>query len=313
LKRIARLAPQIALAGVLAAVYGTVLVELVHDWIRDPNYSHGFLIPAVSGYFLWKNREDLGRPGASPSIWGLPGIILAMSLLVLGTAGAEVFTQRVSLILALASLVLLLRGWSHLRLVAFSLAILFLAIPLPYVVYYGLTGPMQAFATKAAVWGLNTVGVPSVAQGNIIHLPQGSLEVAEACSGIRSLYAFLAVGALVAHSMSIPSWGRILIFSLTIPLSVAGNSFRVFSSGIGTWMVGPQVTKGAIHELFGILVFAASVGVLILIKKAVGSSWPSGMSLPSSFSASPVPSPPSSVTDVRSRKDSPTSNSYPDS
>jgi exosortase len=281
LKQISKLAPQVSLIGVVMVVYGPVVVELVRDWIRDPNYSHGFLIPLVSAYFLWKSREELRRPGALPSIWGLPGILLAMGLLVLATAGAEVFTQRVSLLLTLASLVLFLRGWRHLCVVAFPLAVLFLAIPLPYVIYYGLTAPMQAFAAKAAVWGLQTVGVPSVAQGNVIHLPQGSLEVAEACSGIRSLYAFLAVGALVAHSMSIPFWGRLLVFSFTIPLSVAGNSFRVFGSGIGTWLIGPQVTKGAIHELFGVLVFVTSLGVFILIKKAARSVWSSGISSPS--------------------------------
>lgn len=311
MKQIARLAPRIALIGVLTAVYGTVLVELVRDWIRDPNYTHGFLIPLVSAYFLWKRREELRRPGGSPSIWGLAGLVLAMAMFVLGTAGAEVFTQRVSLLLALASLVLFLYGWRNLRLVLFPIALLFLAIPLPYVIYYGLTAPMQAFAAKAAVWGLKAVGVPSVAQGNVIHLPQGSLEVAEACSGIRSLYAFLAVGALAAQSMSIPFWGRLLVFSCTIPLSVAGNSFRVFSSGIGAWLIGPQVTKGTVHELFGVFVFAVSLGVFVLIKKAAKSLWSSGLSSPSSSSASPEPMPGNSAADRPPWSTSPNSNRSP--
>ena len=313
LKQIPKLAPRIALIVVLIASYGTVLVELVHDWIRDPNYGHGFLIPFASAYFLWKRRAELRRPGDAPSMWGLAGLGVAMALLVLGTAGAEVFTQRVSLLLALASLVLFLNGWRHVRLVAFPIALLFLAIPLPYVIYYGLTAPMQAFAAKVAVWGLQAVGVPSVVQGNVIHLPQGSLEVAEACSGIRSLYAFLAVGALVAQSMSIPFWGRLLVFSLTIPLSVAGNSFRVFSSGIGAWVVGPQVTKGTVHQLFGVLVFGVSLGIFILIKKAAKRLWSSGTSSPPSSSAFPGPMPRSSATDRPPWSTSPNSKRSPPS
>ena len=170
-------------------VYWTVLRELVVDWYRDPNYFHGFLIPIVSIYFIWTNREKLRRTPLAPSILGLPGVLVALAVLVLGTAGAEVFTQRVSLLLLLGSLVLFLYGWARLRIVAFPLLFMLLAIPLPYVVYYGLTIPMQAFAAKLAVGGLKIIGVPALTQGNIIHLPGGSLEVAEACSGIRSLYA----------------------------------------------------------------------------------------------------------------------------
>jgi exosortase len=193
----------------------------------------------------------------------------------------------VGLIVLLASLVLFLYGWHHLRLVAFPLALLFLAIPLPYVIYYGLTGPMQTLAAKFAVWGLRGIGVQALAQGNMIHLPQGSLEVAEACSGIRSLYAFLAVGALVAYSTSIPLWGRLILFSATIPLSVAGNAVRVWGSGLGASMIGPEATHGTAHELFGLLVFTISLGVFYLLKKATGSLWSSATLPPCSSSASP--------------------------
>jgi exosortase len=281
----------IILLVALAAAYGPVLVGLVQDWIRDPNYSHGFLIPCVSAYLLWRSRRRLKDATLAPSVVGLVGALLAATMLVVGTAGAEVFTQRVSFILLLASLVLFLYGRRHFRAVAFPIAFLLLAVPLPYVIYYGLTAPMQAFAAKCAVVGLKGVGVPALAQGNIIRLPRGSLEVAEACSGIRSLYAFLAVGALVAYATSIPLWGRLLVFLMTIPLAVAGNAARVWGSGMGAYLIGPQATRGTTHELFGLVVFAVCLGVFLLLRKATKSLWSSGASSPSWLSLSREPMP----------------------
>jgi len=119
-----------ALSSSLAVIYGPILAELVRDWIRDPNYQHGFLMPVISGYLVWNVRRDLARATRAPSLLGLLGLLIAGALLALGTAGAEVFTQRVSFVAALASLVLFLYGWRHLRLTIFPIAFLLLAIPL---------------------------------------------------------------------------------------------------------------------------------------------------------------------------------------
>lgn len=307
MRQLARLAPGIGVLAVLTLSYGSVFAGLFRDWVRDPNYHHGFLIPLVSGYLIWRRRGDLGHQPRNPSLVGLAGILLAAALLVLGSAGAEVFTQRVSFLLLAASLVLFLYGRRQLRVVAFPIAFLLFAIPLPYVIYYGLTGPMQALAAKCAVWGLRAVGVPTVAQGNMIHLANASLEVAEACSGIRSLYAFLAVGALVAYSTPMPLWGRIAVFLSTIPLSVAGNAVRVWGSGMGACMVGPQATTGTVHELFGLLVFAVLLGIFLFFKNVMRKLWSSDPLSPSSSSGSRASSPQASAASSRPPDDSPTS------
>jgi exosortase len=222
------------------------------------------------------------------------GILLAGLMLIVASAGSEVFTQRVSLIVLLASLVAFLYGTAHLRALAFPLAFLLLAFPLPYVLYYGLTAPMQTFAAKCAVVGLQGVGIPAIRQGNIIHLPATSLEVAEACSGIRSLYAFLTVGALVARSGATSLWVRVALFLLTIPLAVAGNAMRIFGSGLGAWLIGPEATTGTIHELFGLFVFLVSLGLFLFIKKATGVLCSSGGRSLSPLSPSPGRTQPSS-------------------
>ncbi len=273
--RLLRHAPAIALAAVLLLSYFPVLRELVRDWARDPNYSHGFLIPLISGFLIWRRRHELKRERAAPAWFGFAGLLLALAVFVLGSAGAEVFTQRLSLLLTLAALVLFLYGWNRLRMLGFPLALLLLAIPLPYVIYYGLTAPLQAIAARCAIWGLQIAGVPALAEGNVIHLPQTSLAVAEACSGIRSLYAFLALGALVAYFTPVPIWGRLAIFLVTIPLSVAGNAVRVWATGLGAYLIGPEVTDGTPHELFGIFVFAVSLGLFLLVKQTARRLWPS--------------------------------------
>ena len=169
----------------VAVVYAPILASLASDWIRDPNYSHGILIPLVSVFLLRSRWRELSTMPREPSNLGLLAIILALGLLIVGTAAEEVFTQRVSFVALLAAVVLFLGGWRLLGRVAFPVSFLLFAVPLPYVFYYTLTGSMQHFAARGAVHGLQMIGVPAMIQGNIIHLPDTSLEVAAACSGIR--------------------------------------------------------------------------------------------------------------------------------
>ena len=139
---------------------------------------------------------------------------------------------------------------------------------------------MQTFAAKCAIFGLHLVGVPVAAEGNIIHLSNTSLEVAEACSGIRSLYAFLTLGALVAYSTPAPGWVRATIFLFTIPLSVAGNAVRVFGTGIAVHLFGPSMAEGTVHEMFGMIVIAFSLGVFLILKSIARRLWLSASSSP---------------------------------
>lgn len=259
-------------------IYAPILVELGRDWIRDPNYSHGMLIPVISGYLVWRQRQRLRDLPIRPANIGIIGVLGALALLVVGAAASEVFTQRVSLLALLFSTVVFTLGWSWARVVAFPLTLMLLAIPLPYILYYSVTSPMQAVAAKMAVFGLKALGVPLLAQGNVIHLESTSLEVAEACSGIRSLYAFLALGALLAYAMSIPTWARLLVFLVTIPLSVVANAVRVSFTALGVHLAGPWVAEGFVHEFFGLIMFASTLVLFILIRKGAHRLWSSAAS-----------------------------------
>ncbi len=265
-----------ALVAVLVATYLHTLTEWVRDWIRDENYNHGFLIALISGYLVWSQRAGLRTLPRRPSWIGAITLVVSCGLFLLGTAGAEVFTQRMSFLGALGSLVLLLGGWRHLRATAFPIALLVLAIPLPYVLYYGMTAPMQAFAARCALLGLDLVGIPAAIQGNVIYLNQATLEVAHACSGIRSLYSFLAIGALAARFTPAPIWTRVLLFLLAIPLSILGNAIRVWGTGIGVHMFGLGVAEGAVHEVFGIVTIVLGLGFFFLVRFALRQRWSSG-------------------------------------
>jgi exosortase len=270
-----------ALTIVFVLTYRPVCVEWVRDWIRDPNYNHGFLIPLISGYLLWSKRHQLRASTQRVSWIGVLALVAAAGLLVLGTAGAEVFTQRVSFVLMLGALALIFGGWPLARIAAFPIALLLLAIPLPYVIYYALTSPMQALAAKVAIVGINAVGVPAVKQGNVIHLAGTSLEVADACSGIRSLYSFLTIGALAAYFTPIPAWGRLFLFLTAIPLAVVGNAVRVWGTSLGVHAVGIEFAEGTVHEAFGFLIIGVSLLVFLAFRAGVRKLWSHDSSSPS--------------------------------
>lgn len=253
----------------LVIVYAPALYELVLNWSQDANYSHGFLVPLVSGWLLWQKRDQLKEfvPTTQPAALAL--VILAGLFFVIGNGGAEYFTVRVSFVMMLFGLVWYLFGRRMVQLIWFELAFLLFMIPIPYVVYYALTFPMQLLASKITAGTLSAIGMAVVRQGNILRLPDGtSLEVAEACSGMRSLVSLLALGALFAYMTQKRFAGKILLFLATIPIAVIANVFRVFVTALLATTVTTEVTTEPIHSLMGLSVFVVSF-VLMLIVGAI--------------------------------------------
>jgi exosortase len=249
----------------LLIIYFPVLMGLVGEWYDDPNYSHGFLVPVISGYLLWKKRirlKELIAPTGDAT--GLPLILIGMVVFVLANAAAEYFTLRISMVLTLYGLVWYLLGRRVAFEAWFELLFLLFMIPLPYVIYYSATFPMQLFATKVTVKVLNIVGMSAVRQGNIIHLPGYSLEVAEACSGLRSLISLLALGAIYSRmtQKSLPK--QIILFLSTIPIAIAANIFRVTFTAVGAYTVSKELAEDFLHELSGMMVFIVSFIMLFI-------------------------------------------------
>jgi exosortase len=169
------------------ALYAGILRDLGTTWMEDENYAHGVLVPPIAAFLVWRNRAALARLTPAPSFVGVLIIAAALCVLILGSAAIELFLTRVSLVGVLGGLVVYLWGWAYLRVLLFPLAFLLLMVPLPAIVFNEIAFPLQLVASRMGVSALQVLDIPVLREGNIIVLATTTLEVAEACSGIRSL------------------------------------------------------------------------------------------------------------------------------
>jgi exosortase len=255
-----------AILGLLISwLYAPILVQLAAQWWHDPNFSHGFLVPLFSLFLLWKDRVRILKLSAVPSSWGLLIIIFALCLLLAGVLGAELFLSRISLLVLLAGLIIFLRGWPLFRAVLFPWAFLFLMIPIPAIIFNQITFPLQLLASKLAASILPLLGVPVLREGNIINLPAMPLEVAEACSGIRSLLSLATLSIVYGYLMESRIWIRVLLAIASIPIAVAANSLRIVGTGLLVQYWGQDAAEGFFHTFSGWLVFVVSLILLFAV------------------------------------------------
>ena len=198
----------VILAGLVLMLYASVINSLVLQWWNDPDYSHGFFVPLVSGYILWHERQRWTKTEIKPSNFGFVMMLGAIALLLLGSLGAELFISRFSLLVLLAGMILFLAGWKMLRAVSFPLGYLMWMIPIPVIIYNQITFPLQLIASRLATASLELVQVPVLRDGNILILSNYSLEVVEACSGIRSLMTLAALAVAFGYLVSPRRWLR---------------------------------------------------------------------------------------------------------
>jgi exosortase len=255
----------LVIAGLVAGLYGPVLIRMVVQWWQDPDYSHGFVVPVFVGYVLYQRRHQLRQVPLEPSNLGLPVMIGAIGLLLAGSLGAELFVARFSLLFLLGGMLLFFAGWKMLRGLAFPLAFLALMIPLPAIIYNQVTFPLQLLASRFSSSGLELVGVPVLREGNVLVLPNYSLEVVEACSGIRSLMSLVALAVAYGYFVEKRPWVRITLIALMVPIAVASNAMRVMGAGVLTYLFGPQAAEGFFHSFQGWLIFVFAVACMLLL------------------------------------------------
>jgi exosortase D (VPLPA-CTERM-specific) len=252
----------------LGTLYHTILYNMSAQWYGDPNYSHGFLVPLVAVYFAWERREQLLALQPHPSKAGIGLLGIGLVMFIIGSVGAELYLQRTSLIVVIAGLVLLILGRDALRTLAFPIAFLFFMIPLPAIVVNAIAFPLQMFAAKTAAFCLFNLGIPVLREGNVIVLARTTLEVAEACSGIRSLQALLAIGTVYAYFTQSDLWKRWTLVVLTVPIAIAANAFRVGGTGVLAEYWGAEAAVGFYHTFEGWLVFVMAF-ILLFASGAV--------------------------------------------
>jgi exosortase len=234
------------------------------DWWTDDNYSHGFLILPLALYFAYAKRDQLRAATPRPSAAGGLVIILAsLALLAAGTLGAEFFLSRVSLIGTLAGSVVFLYGFAYLRILVFPLAFLLLMIPIPAIVFNQIAFPLQMLASRFGETVVSSVGVPVLREGNVIILASTTLEVAEACSGIRSLVSLLCLGIVFGYFTDGRPGVRVLISLATIPIAIVSNGLRVAGTGIAAHYFGAAAAEGFFHTFSGWLLFGSAFLMLL--------------------------------------------------
>jgi len=255
----------LVIAGLVAALYGPLLTQMVVQWWKDPDYSHGFVVPLFVGFVLYQRRNKLRQVTLVPNNLGFPVMLGAIVLLLAGTLGAELFVSRSSLLFLFGGMILFFAGWSVLRVVAFPLAFLVLMIPLPALIYNQVTFPLQLLASRLASNSLELVGIPVLREGNVLVLPNYSLEVVEACSGIRSLMSLIALAVAYGYFVEKRLWARITLVVLMLPIAVASNALRVVGAGVVTYFWGPQYAEGFFHFFQGWLIFVSAVACMLSV------------------------------------------------
>jgi len=259
----------VVLLGLIGWLYASILGRLVGQWWNDPNFSHGFFVPAFALFVLWQDRSRLASLPRAPSLWGLLILVTALCVLVVGVLGAELFLSRVSLLLLIAGLVVLFLGWNYLRSVLFPFAFLILMIPIPAIIFNQITFPLQILASKVAAAVLPLAGVPVLREGNVINLPTMPLEVAEACSGIRSLLSLATLAIIYGYLMETRNSVRVVLTLASVPIAVAANSSRIVGTGLLVQYWDPSKAEGFFHAFSGWLIFVISLVMLFLLHQVI--------------------------------------------
>lgn len=261
----------IVLGAVLALLIGPTVKGLAIEWMSSPDSSYGVIMAAIAGATIWNRRRSIAAAAAQPT--GLvPGaLLLALGLLafLVGRFGADVFVTRVSSVIVLAGLTWCVAGTTAARLCAAPFLFLLLAVPLPTLIVNAVTLPLQLVASRMAEWMLAAAHIPVFRDGNVLELQSTSLEVAEACSGLRSLISLTAIGCLVAWATERTVLRRLLVIASALPIALALNAVRIAATGAACEVWGPRAASGGWHTFAGWITFVVAMAVLVRGQRAL--------------------------------------------
>ena len=249
--------------GLLLLCYAPVLYSLVKNWNSDADMGHGFFVPVIAAYIAWQKRAQAAATPAQPNWWGIPVLVYGAVQLFLATMGAELFTARTSFLISIVGLILLLGGTRHIRIFAFPLFLLLFMIPIPAIIYNRITFPLQLIASQAAENALSLLQIPVLREGNVLELPDQTLSVVEACSGIRSLLSLSFLSLVFGYFFETRNWIRVVLFFSTIPIAIVANAARVTLTGVLT-EVKPELAEGFFHAMSGWIIFMVALFILAL-------------------------------------------------
>jgi exosortase len=248
--------------GLLLLCYWPILYRMGNQWATDANMGHGFFVPIMAGFVAWQRRFELMAEPRKPNPLGLAIVIFGGLLSVAATLGAELFTARLSFVIALFGTVLFLGGTRWLKLLLFPLCLLLLMIPIPAIIYSALTMKLQNLASALGEMLISAMGIPVLREGNILRLPSQPLDIAEACSGIRSLMTLLFLSLFISYFMDKKVWMRWALLIATVPIAIGANGVRVAITGLLS-EIDTKFAGGVYHEIEGYLVYIVALVALL--------------------------------------------------
>ncbi len=257
--------------GLLILCYAPILYRLGVQWANDENMGHGFFVPLVAGYIAWQRKDLLLATPRNPSKWGLVLVIWAGLQALAATLGAEIFTARLAFIMAIFGIVLFIGGKPWLKILLFPLVLLLFMIPIPQILYARLTLSLQMLASELGEFLISAMGIPVIRTGNLLQLPSQTLDIADACSGIRSLLSLGFLSLVYAYFTDKRPWMRWALLIATVPIAIAANAIRVALTGLLS-EINTKLAQGTYHEMEGYVVFIVALAALLITHRLISSA-----------------------------------------
>jgi len=250
-------------AGLIGVIFFDGLSYMIDQWSRD-EYSHGYLLPLVAGYFVWQKKNELSKIQFSISWVGVALFCFGLLGFLVGELSTLFTVIQYAFLLAMGGLLLAIMGWPAFRIILVPFFILFFTVPLPNFLYNNLSAFLQLISSELGVWVIRLFGISVYLEGNVIDLGDFKLQVVEACSGLRYLFPLMSLGFIAAYLYKDRFWKKAVVFLSTIPITVLMNSFRIGVIGVMVEFWGQEMAQGFLHDFEGWFVFMACTAVLVL-------------------------------------------------
>ena len=248
-----------------ATLYHHVFIKMVQDWMTNDDYSHGFFIPLITCYLIRQQKENLSKILIKPSNIGIIILSSGLSVFLIASIGAELFLMRFSMLIVIWGLVVFLGGIDLGKATLLPVAYLIFMIPLPAIIWNKIAFPLKLFTTRMAVNAITFLDIAVYREGNIIHLSNTTLQVVDACSGMRSLTSSLAISAAFALIIQHSKTGKCFLFLSAIPIAILMNIIRLLITAILAQKYGAQTAHGFLHDFSGILVFVFAIILIYIV------------------------------------------------
>ena len=243
--------------------YWPGIMDMWNIWQRSDEYSAGLLVPFLAVYILWSRRQRLARVEIKPSLWGIPAFIGAQAVRFFGLFFMFSSAERLSVVLSIASMVLLLFGWELFRKVSTIMLFLILMLPWPNRVQAAIALPLQDWSTSSAVFCLETLGYEIVREGNVIHIGQASVAVAEACNGLRMITAFFVISGLVVLLVNRSWWEKLVVFASSLPIALLCNTLRLAITAIAFTVLEGEYWEKVFHDFGGYAMMPLALAIVV--------------------------------------------------